>query len=279
MEIENKNNEYLPEYILDGLTIRVINKLGNFYTDCTPNNNSEVVKACRTIEQNVQQVYSVIANAKRNMNQTYGYGYVYRHFLTSVYVLLYYRHCGDDRYQLVVFPQLKPEMGDFANKTIIQEEIGKMLVEEAKLRSLSVKNRNEKSDINCIDDEAEKQIAKLEKENNKLNSLLKEYTGDEESDGTKKPYFTTKQIAIAAYFLFDAQDINILNNQLAWAKILSKLTRRSCQNIREALGIIYSNMTALKKDAIVVADAFDAVAPAIAEKIRKNCDIVVTTQE
>lgn len=279
MEIENKNNEYLPEYILDGLTIRVINKLSNFYTDCTPNNNSEVVKACRTIEQNVEQVYSVIANAKRNMKQNLGYGYVYRHFLTSVYVLLYYRHCGDEPYQLVVFKNLKPEMGDFANKTIIQEEIDKMLVEKAKLRSLSVKNRNEKSDINCIDDEAEKQIAKLEKENNKLNSLLKEYTGDEESDGTKKPYFTTNQIAIAAYFLFDAQDINILNNQLAWAKILSKLTRRSCQNIREALGIIYSNMTALKKDAIVVADAFDAVAPAIAEKIRRNCDIVVTTQE
>ena len=50
MDMETKDNEYLPEYILDGLTLRVINKLGNFYLDCTPKNNSDVIKACRTID-------------------------------------------------------------------------------------------------------------------------------------------------------------------------------------------------------------------------------------
>ena len=138
--MENTLNEYLPEYILDGLTLRVINKLGNFCQDCMPKNNADVIKACRTIEQNVQLVYSVITNAKRNMN-TYlnGYGYRYRHFLTSVYVLLYYRHCNDEPYQIVVFPQLKLEMGDFANKTIIKEVVDKMLEEDAKLRSMQEK--------------------------------------------------------------------------------------------------------------------------------------------
>ena len=279
METENMNNEYLPEYILDGLTLRVINKLGNFYQDCTPKSNADVIKACRTIEQNVQQVYSVIANAKRSMNQNGGYGYRYRHFLTSVYVLLYYRHRDEEAYQMVVFTHLKPEMGDFAAKIVIKEVVDKMLEEDAKLRSMQEKKHDEQTSNKSTGSEAEKQIAKLEKENSDLKSLLKEYTGDEELDGNKKPYFTTNQIAIAAYFLFDAQDINILNNQLAWAKILSKLTRRNSQNIREALGILYSNMTALKKDAIVVAEAFDAVAPAIANKIRKNFDIVATTLE
>lgn len=86
--MENTLNEYLPEYILDGLTLRVINKLGNFYPDCKPKNNAGVIKACKTIEQNVQQVYSVIVNAKCSLNTNPGYAYKFRHFLTSVYVLL-----------------------------------------------------------------------------------------------------------------------------------------------------------------------------------------------
>jgi hypothetical protein len=40
-----------------------------------------------------------------------------------------------------------------------------------------------------------------------------------------------------------------------------------------------SNMIELKKDAIVVADALKAVAPTIARKIRRNFDIVATTEE
>ena len=278
MDMETKDNEYLPEYILDGLTLRVTNKLGNFYSDYSPNNNADVIKACRTIEQNVQQVYSVIANAKRNMNQNGGYGYKYRHFLTSVYILLYYRHRDDEPYQLVVFPQIRLEMGDFANKTIISEVIGKMLEEDARLRSMQEKSPNEQTGNKSVDAEAEKQIAKLVKENNNLKSLLKEYTGDEVTDGSKKPYFTTNQIVIALYFLIDSNDIRILDNQSAWAKFLSKLTRRNSQNIRETLGEINSDMTILKEDAIVVANALDAVAPAIAEKIRKNFDIIATTQ-
>ena len=276
--MENTLNEYLPEYIIDGLTLRVIDKLGNFYPSCKPKSNADVIKACKTIEQNVEQVYSVIANAKQAMDINRGYGYKFWHFLTSVYILLYYRHRDEEAYQMVVFPQLKAEMGDFAGKTIIKEELDKMLEEKAKLRSLQEKNHDEQAGNKGVDTETEKQIANLRKEISDLKSILKEYT-DEELDGNKKPYFTTSQIAIAAYFLFDAQTIKITDNQSAVAKFLSKLTRRNVQNIRENLGIIYSNMIELKKDAIVVADAFDAVAPTIAGKIRRNFDIVATTEE
>ena len=275
--MENTLNEYLPEYILDGLTLRVINKLGNFYSDYTPKNNADVIKACKTIEQNVQQVYSVIVNARRSMKRNSGYGSEFRHFLTSVYIVLYYRHRDEEPYQVLVFPQLKAEMGDFAAKTIMNEELDKMLEEDAKLRSVQEKKHDEQTGNKDVDAETEKQMANLRNEVNHLKSILKEYTG-EELDGSKKPYFTISQIAIAAYFLFDAQNINIMDNQSASAKFLSKLTRRNGQNIRKYLGKIFSDMTDLRKDAIVVADAFDTVAPTIAEKIRRNFEIVATTE-
>jgi hypothetical protein len=271
--MENNNNEYLPEYILNGLTLRVIGKLDRFYANCMPNSNDNVIKACKMIEQNVQQVYSVIADTKRSMMQNYGNGFKCWHFLTSVYVLLYYRHRDDEAYQLIVFPQLKMEMGIYAAKTIIKQEVDKMLEEDACLRSVQEKKPDEQTGNKSIDIEAEKQIAGLEKENSDLRAKLKEYTGEEEPDGTKKPYFTTNQIAIAAYFLFGEGNIRVMDNQQAWAKFMSKMSRRNCQNIREALGKINSSMDDLKRDAIIVADALDAIAPAIAEKIRKNFDV------
>ncbi len=41
--MESSTNEYLPEYILDGLTLRVIDKLGNFHSDYTPKRNADRV--------------------------------------------------------------------------------------------------------------------------------------------------------------------------------------------------------------------------------------------
>ena len=119
----------------------------------------------------------------------------------------------------------------------------------------------------------QKENEELSKRNQQLEALVREYTGDEGLDGTKKPYFTTNQIAIAAYFLFGEGNIRVLDNQQAWAKFMSKMSRRNSQNIREALSKINSNMDDLKGDAIIVANTLDAVAPAIAEKIRKNFDV------
>jgi hypothetical protein len=134
--MENNNNEYLPEYTINGLTQRVINRLGNFYHTYTPKNDSNVIKSCREIEANVQKVYNVIDSATKRLNSSGAYGYCYRSFLTSVYVLLYYRHRDDERYKMVVFPQLKRYMGEHAAKPILHEELDKMIEEDAMLRSL-----------------------------------------------------------------------------------------------------------------------------------------------
>ena len=111
-----------------------------------------------------------------------------------------------------------------------------------------------------------KLMDKLEKENKQLKAILKEYTGEEGEKG----YFTTNQIAVATYMLLDAAKMRLLDNQFGWAKLISKIARRNQQNLRDAYGKINRNMEALKDDASVVAEAYDSVAPKIAEKIRNN---------
>ena len=44
----------------------------------------------------------------------------------------------------------------------------------------------------------QKENEELSRRNQQLEALVREYTSDEKPDGTKKPYFTTNQIAIAA---------------------------------------------------------------------------------
>ena len=97
----------------------------------------------------------------------------------------------------------------------------------------------------------------------------------------KKTQNAPSQIATSnnEYFLLDNAKIRILDNQSGWALFFSKIVRRSIQNIRGGFSNINKDLSSMKKDAAVVADAFDAVAPVIAEKIRKNCDIVVTTKD
>ena len=123
----------------------------------------------------------------------------------------------------------------------------------------------------------QKECEQKDKEIQRLKTIIKEYTDEEVANG--KPYFTTNQIAIALYFLLDNAHIRILDNQSGWAKLSSKIVRRTTQNLRETFGNINKDLSTLKDDATVVAVAFDTVAPVIADKIRKNCDIVVTTKD
>lgn len=116
-----------------------------------------------------------------------------------------------------------------------------------------------------------------DKEIQRLESIIKEYTDEKVANG--KPYFTTNQIAIALYFLLDNNDTKVIGNKDGWAKFIAKLVRRSHQNLREAFLAINKDLSALKNDAEVVANALDHVAPVIADKIRQNCDIVVTTED
>lgn len=121
-----------------------------------------------------------------------------------------------------------------------------------------------------------KKIKELTEENERLKKIIEEYTG-EKIPSKGKPYFNTKQIAIAAYFIIDKCGFSIYDKSGEWAVLFSRISRRHSQNIRDAFSKIYKHMDTFKNDAAVVADAFDTVCPKIADKIRKSCDIEVTS--
>ncbi len=124
----------------------------------------------------------------------------------------------------------------------------------------------------------QKELEQKDKEIKQLKAIIKEYTGEEIIKG--KPYFTINQIAIAVYFMLDSVNIRILDNQSGWANIISKIARRNIQNLRDAFGQINKDIETLRKDdAKIVANAFDDVAPTLANKIRANAKIVATITE
>ena len=128
-------------------------------------------------------------------------------------------------------------------------------------------------DVKKLRDECEQKDKKIKR----LQAIIKEYTDEKVTNG--KTYFTINQIAIAIYFLLDNNNTKITDNKDGWAKFTAKLVRRTPQNLREAFLDINKDLSSMKNDAAVVANALDHVAPVIAEKIRKNCDIVVTTED
>lgn len=79
--------------------------------------------------------------------------------------------------------------------------------------------------------------------------------------------------------MLDSVNIRILDNQSGWANIISKIARRNVQNLRDAFGQINKDIETLKDDAKIVANAFDIVAPTLANKIRANANIVATITE
>lgn len=115
----------------------------------------------------------------------------------------------------------------------------------------------------------QKEFEKLKKENERMKKLIEEYTGQKEY---KKPYFNTNQIAIATYFLFH-EKVNVMDNQLSWSVIVSKISRRNAQNIRTCFGDINTDLLKLKDDAEIVAKSLDDINPFLADKIRNNFEI------
>lgn len=150
----------------------------------------------------------------------------------------------------------------------------KKAVEEYKQKDHSSQIQSEKLTINV---NQQKELEQKDKEIKRLQAIIEEYTGEVASKG--KPYFSTNQIAIAVYFLLVSDNIRILDNKSGWAQFISKVVRRNYQNIRDGFGQINKDLEELKEDAEIVAKALDGVAPTLANKIRENANIVVTTQE
>ncbi len=112
-----------------------------------------------------------------------------------------------------------------------------------------------------------KELESKNKEICNLKKIIQEYSG-EPNPYENKLCFSTKQIALSFYFLFDHQGYNLNDNKSGWGRFLSKMVHKNAKNITDAFLAIYKDMSSFKKDAMVVADAINDVAPKIAEKIR-----------
>ena len=133
--MDPKVDDYLPKYVLDCLTDRVYNKIRSIYKEFAPNINSEVINACKIIDQNPQAVSSIIVDAKRRFTRNRGCGYEFCHYLSAVYIVLYYLHQERVEYNTIVFPQLKNNFGELMSKdAFIVGEINKIQEEEKLLK-------------------------------------------------------------------------------------------------------------------------------------------------
>lgn len=133
--MELKVDKFLPKYVLDSLSDRVYNKINISYREYAPNINSEIINACMIIDQNPQAVSSIIVDAKRRFTRNRGSGYDFSHYLSAVYIVLYYLHSEKIEYNTIVFPQLRNNFGELASKeSFIVGEIKKILEEEKLLK-------------------------------------------------------------------------------------------------------------------------------------------------
>lgn len=140
--MEKNTDNLLPQYAIDSLSDRVYMKLQDCPPKFAPFNNPEVIQACKLIDQNPQLISSVIVDGKRNYPNKGGIVYDYRHYLTSVFIVLYYLHRDESEFQTAVFPQLIENMGSISSqKQFIVSEINK-IIEENNL----LKRRKETSD-------------------------------------------------------------------------------------------------------------------------------------
>ncbi len=106
--MEDQKEILLPRYILDTLTLRVYNKIPQHPNICAPNSNAKVIEKCKQIIYNPQAVSSVIIEATKDMKQPVVTGVaMYRFFLSSVFIVLYYMRKDDKVFNISVFPQFK----------------------------------------------------------------------------------------------------------------------------------------------------------------------------
>lgn len=80
-----------------------------------------------------------------------------------------------------------------------------------------------------------------------------------------------RQRALFFYFLLhDTVGANVMENQLQWSRLLARVCGCSQQNLRNAFGLIYKDISLLGKDLKIVATTIEKVLPALARKMRNQ---------
>lgn len=98
------------------------------------------IKMCQQIEADPFAVDSVALEAKKHNSYFNGSSTprVYHAILCRVYIILYYRHRGEELYKEIVFPRLLENMGLYKAKYLnsINEQIDKILAQEEMVKKM-----------------------------------------------------------------------------------------------------------------------------------------------
>lgn len=120
------NAQFLPEFTLNQLSLKVCMKLPNFMKNMNRAKMWErIPETCIRIEDEPRTLDTVIAeylqyDTKLNSDPTINRSHLN---LTLLYILLYYRHRDDQIYKGYVFPELKRYMGVYADDKILKDVI------------------------------------------------------------------------------------------------------------------------------------------------------------
>lgn len=139
----------LPQYTLDQLADRVALKVDYFNRILHADNVWEgVVERCEKIEEEPRSVNSVILEIKKKYKSTAVGGICviwYHVWLTCIYILLYYLHRDDNKYKLIVFPELVKNMGIFGEDKILKPKINQEIDKIIDLDKIVAEAQNRKN--------------------------------------------------------------------------------------------------------------------------------------
>lgn len=244
---------YLPQYILDALTTRVFLKIGGFYDEFLPHRNPKVIESCLQIERDPKHVSSVILYALNNFAMSGSAGFKYRHYFTSIYILLYYKYHDNPAFKSPVFRQLLQHMGIFSKTDVVDAIIHKEIMrmkEDYKCVDDYLKKADTSASDNCSTEELQN---KLENVKGQLNDAKKTIREQEKiidemkketpklkiklSEGRKLDmirvikamsdlgYFETLDGQIAKPTTVGKELLSVFHYDVNWTSLLSRATR------------------------------------------------------
>lgn len=123
---------YLTKDVLGNLNLRVVKTLSHLKLLDNDTLWDKPLALCQRIESNIREVDDVILEVHKDkryfMNNTNN-PLCSQITLTLAYIILYYRHCDDELYKVVVFPILQKNMGIFSEQLLndIQNKVKKVL--------------------------------------------------------------------------------------------------------------------------------------------------------
>ena len=127
MEIE----DYVSIEMLNTLENLVCRKFSYLNRDFSGNSDlwSYPIDQCKRIEESLFSVNTIVKEVLRNFYSTFGDANyrTYHVLLARTYILLYYKHRDESKYQSVVFPVLIPDMGLYGKNYL--DEINKKIDE------------------------------------------------------------------------------------------------------------------------------------------------------